>query len=405
MELYLQFGHGMMEHSQVLLGMWRGGTVILSPRDLEPQQLVKLSASLRKANGQVLFDPQFYLPSEDHDKLQKHDYWPVNYASGLFWSGAELVRLLERLVDLNNDLNTESFILPGLFAQAADGGWLHRQETVIEAALGLGIPSKQLYATVALSGDAAKNDTQIYNILEEAVAWNIGGVYLVCEHPKGEYLVSDPNWLANVLDLTAGFRLLGKKVIIGYCNQQMLIAASAGANAIASGTWMNVRSFPPDKFRKTYAEDFKQRTTWYYCPQALSEFKIGFLDIAQKQGILNMLEPPGEYRSDYANILFAGPQPTTVDFEEKISFRHYLQCLKKQVEEAYKESFEETVAFHEQLLDRADRLLDVLHNAGVRGQNRDFKENGREAIDVNRAALATLKSGSGPRLRRNWNSL
>lgn len=405
MELYLQFGHGMMDHSRILLGSWGGGTVILSPRDLDPNQLRKLSAALRKANGQVLLDPQFYLPSEDHDQLQKHDYWPVSYASGLFWSGAELIRLLESLIDLNNELNTESFILPGLFAQAADGGWMHRQETVIEAALGLGIPSNRLYATVALSGDAAKNDTQIYNILEEAADWNIGGVYLVCEHPKGEYLVSDPNWLANVLDLTAGFRLLGKKVIIGYCNQQMLIAASAGANAIASGTWMNVRSFPPDKFRKTYAEDFKQRTTWYYCPQALSEFKIGFLDIAQKQGILNMLETLGEYQSNYANLLFAGPQPTTVDFEEKISFRHYLQCLKKQVEEAHKESFEETVAFHEQLLDQAEELLDILHNAGVRGQNRDFKEKGKEIIDVNRAALATLKSGSGPRLRRNWNSL
>lgn len=405
MELYLQFGHGMMDHSKILLDAWGGGTVILSPRDLEPKQLTKFSQTLRKVNGNVLLDPQFYLPAEDHEKLQKHDYWPRNYASGLFWAGAELVQLLESLLDLNNELGTDSFILPGLFALDADGGWLHRQETVIEAALRLGVPSDRLYATVALSADAAKNNAQIYNILEEAVNWNVEGVYLVCEHPKGEYLVSDPNWLANVLDLTAGMRLLGKKVIIGYCNHQMLIAASAAANAIASGTWMNVRSFPPDKFRKSYADDFKQRTTWYYCPQSLSEFKIGFLDIAQRQGILSSLETSAEYNSQYADLLFTAPQPTAADFEEKISFRHYLQCLKKQVEDARKGSFEETVAYHEQLLERAKELLDTFHNAGVLGQNRDFNEKGKEIIDVNRAALATLKTGSGPRLRRNWNNL
>jgi hypothetical protein len=34
MELYLQFGYGMMEHTRRLVDEWDGGTVILSPRDL-----------------------------------------------------------------------------------------------------------------------------------------------------------------------------------------------------------------------------------------------------------------------------------------------------------------------------------------------------------------------------------
>ena len=43
MDLHLQFGYGMMDHCRHLVKSWSGGTVILSPRDLERKQLVKLS--------------------------------------------------------------------------------------------------------------------------------------------------------------------------------------------------------------------------------------------------------------------------------------------------------------------------------------------------------------------------
>src|SRR5262249_31079568 len=155
-------------------------------------------------------------------------------------------------------------------------------------------------------------------------------------------------WLANVLDMTAGFRLRRWDVAIGYCNQQMLTAGCASATAIASGTWMNVRSFPPDKFRKEYEDEIKKRTTWYYCAQALSEFKIPFLDIAMQQGVLMCMNTPSEMGSTYADILFQGPQPSTVQFTEQAAFRHYLHCLRHQAMEARRPTFDQTVAAHEQ---------------------------------------------------------
>jgi hypothetical protein len=90
---------------------------------------------------------------------------------------------------------------------------------------------------------------------------------VVCEHPNGGYLVDDPNWLANVLDIVAGLRLGEAEVIVGYCNHQLLVASTANASAMCSGTWMNVRSFPPDKFRTAYEEEIRcplseQRCDW-----------------------------------------------------------------------------------------------------------------------------------------------
>ena len=145
------------------------------------------------------------------------------------------------------------------------------------------------------NADTTRNQDHIASLLESAPGWTSDGFYIVCEHPNGDYLVQDPNGLANVLDLVAGLRLSGAKVIPGYCNHQMLAANLVQANAICSGTWMNVRAFPPDKFRSSYDEEIRQRATWYYCPQALSEYKIPFLDIAQRQKLLARMAPPPEF--------------------------------------------------------------------------------------------------------------
>lgn len=400
MELLLQFGYGMMDHSRSLVEAWGGGTVILSPRDLDAAQLDRLAASIVDlAGGRALLDPQFYLPDADHGRLTSHDFWPKDYSTGSFWSGDELRRLVRKLVARNEELGSQEIILPGLFAERVDDDWVARQAMVIEEAGS--VTNMPLLTTVALGADAVRSDEDVDEVLAAAERWRSQGVYLVCEHPRGDYLVTDHSWMANLLDLVAGLRLKGKRVVVGYCNHQMLALACAGASAIASGTWMNVRSFPPDKFRAQYDDEIKQRTTWYYAPTALSEYKLPVLDIAQKQGLLDELRTPLALGSSYADPLFAGAQPTAVRWTEQAAFRHYLQCLHAQVAAARKPTFEETCAAHEAALNDAEALLARLHAVAVRGQLRDF----RECVEVNRAALGVLISSRLGQMRRNWANL
>lgn len=402
MRLHLQFGYGMMDHSRNLVDGWGGGAVILSPRDLSPKQLNRLSAELRESpGGSVLLDPQYYDPRADHERLTDHEYWADGeYETGNFWP-AQLRTVLKKLWQLNVDLGTEAFILPGLLTERVDDDWLAQLKQVIVEAEPLVNNAKPLVLTVALAADALRRDDDVHAVLDVAHEWSVDAVYLVCEHPKGDYLVADASWMSNLLDLVAGLRLKKKRVIVGYCNHQMLALASCSATAIASGTWMNVRSFPPQKFRAQYEDEIKQRTTWVYCPAALSEYKLPFLDIAQKTGVLNEMRPEPELTTTAVDMLFGGAQPTTVGISEQAAFRHYLQALYKQATEARRPSFDATADAHEALLDRAEALLAQLHGAGVRGQSRDF----REAVDANRAALAVLRKNRGPLLRLKWGDL
>ena len=402
MELYLQFGYGMMEHCRILLSQWGGGAVIMSPRDLNPSQLRSFAADIGSLgdSSSVLLDPQFYLPHADHERLCSHEYWPDEYDTDFFWQGPGLNRLITQLNQLNNDLRCSFFILPGLLATQIDDDWLVIQESIIEEAQRLEqrIP---ILVTVALSGNVVCSQDQVGQLLDRSESWNPQGFYLVFEHPQGQYLVDNPNWLANVLDIVAGFKLRGMKVVVGYCNQQMLILSAAKADVIASGTWMNVRSFPPEKFRSVMDEEIRQRATWYYCHQSLSEYKIPFLDIAFRQGILNDMAPSNELDGGYVRELFSGAQPTSINFREQTAFRHYLHCLHEQALSSSTDTFDENITFHQNLLDSAEVLLRSLRGASVSGQHRDF----REMIDVNRAALTILLNTRGPMLRRAWASI
>jgi len=398
MELYLQYGWGMMKHCRELVAGWGGGGVILSPRDLRPDQLERLSQDMnRLPGGSVLLDPQFYLPHANHERLRSHEFWPDDYDTADFWQASGTDRLVRSIAELNERLSTSATILPGLLATAVTDDWLDRQEQLMATAQNLRLAGST-WATIALSSEATRLQDGIAELLERSEAWPVGGCYVVCEHPKGEYLVRDPNWLANVLDLVAGLRLQGKSVVLGYCNHQMLLASAAGANAIASGTWMNVRSFPPDKFRALYEDEVRRVANWYYCPQALSEYTVPFLDIASRQGLLDTMAPDRGWGGGYASHLFSGTQPSTAGLQQADSFRHYLHCLHSQVQQSAGRPFEETVQLHRTQLGEAANLLAKLRAAGVYGQHRDFSEN----VDIGLSAIAVLEATRGGMLRRSW---
>ncbi len=397
MKLFLQFGHGMMDHCRHLIGSFGNTSVLLSPRDLTENQIESLSNDIHELGGSTLIDPQFYDPRADHHGLVKHDYWPDDFDTSIFLSGPPLSTLLKKLIDLNNLGKTNKFILPGLYCDRMDDDWLEIQSAIIDESVHL-ISDKQRIATVCLSGETIRFEDQIEVLLNASEEWDVDGYYVVAEHPNGTYLADDPIWLSNLLTLCSGFKLQERQVIVGYSNHQLLCLACAGVDAIAAGTWLNVRSFSTEKFQEPDAESVSRRVKWYYCPQTLSEYKLPFLDMAFRRGVLGSLAVLQEYNSHYADVIFAGAQPSTTNYSEQQSFRHYLTCLRHQCSTASRSSFSETINYHSALMDDVEGMIKVAHRAGVRGQNRDFAD----FVDVNRAAIDAFIDTRGFVLERLW---
>jgi hypothetical protein len=389
-------GHGMQSMCKELSEAWNGATVILSPQNLYPtEKLAPFAAYLRKANGSVLFDPQLYSPRKYHKNLEQHAYWTQDSATKIALGDCEA--LLSALADINKQISSEAFILPSSIIDKIDARWGKVQGAIASQARSLA-NGRQTLLTVALGKEVLADDSQIESISRFAEKWDVDGIYLVCEHPDRHYLVDNPIWVANLLSLVAGLKRLNKMVIVGYANHQMLPLALAKCDAIASGNFLNVRWFQPEHFETTDDDEMSRRTTWFYCPQTLSEFKVTYLDVAKRNEVLDTMATPVQLQNEYSQVLFSGAIPSSTNYKEPHSFKHYLHCLKIQCEKATKTSYTTTLDAHFAQLETAGQILDGLHNVRIKGQDRDF----REIVDVNEAAIQIFDKEFRFAMTKEW---
>ena len=245
------------------------------------------------------------------------------------------------------------------------------------------------------------DEEQIERIVAYAEEWDVDGIYIVCEHPQNLYLVEKPLWVTNLMSLVAGLKRQKKKVIVGYASHQMLCLALTKCDAIASGNFLNLRWFQPEHFVTELDKSPSRRAIWYYCPQALSEYKIPFLDIAKRMNLLDRIEPAGSMKSKYCDMLFSAALPSSSGYGEKQAFRHYLYCLSIQCRTSVRKSYVETRDAHIMMLQTTEQLLNGLNEKGIKGQNRDFME----IIDVNRAAIAAFDMSYQFPMIQEWDDI
>jgi hypothetical protein len=401
MDLLLQAGYGMKKHCVELISSWGGGTVILSPKDMTIEQLQNISDQLRQKNGTVLIDPQFYYPHSLNPKLQIHPFWPESYDTNSFFSGKGIERLINGLItSYIEPMHASAFILPMPKLDDIDESWDKITDLIINETLKkkLSIP---MYCTLCLSDTILRDENKTHELLERIETYPVDGFYIIPIHPQDNYLVDDMSWLINLIDLCAGLKICKKTVIAGYSSHQFLFLALAKIDAICAGTWLKTRRFLIGDFDNSEPQGQGRRSIWYYCPQALSEYQINFLDIAYRLKYLDTLKTPSDFGSQYADILFGGAQPTTVSFSESQAFRHYLQCLKFQCGEVLKTTYDETLKYLKLIFETASELTTLNRSKGIRGNYRDFSE----VVESNLAILDAFNTLRGLVYRHKWKDL
>lgn len=396
MDLYLQFGYGMIAHTRDLLAEWGEGGVVLSPRDLNPEQLIRVSTEVAQGGFEALIDPQVYARASDHPRLTEHPYWselPPQTTIGLS-DGADHADLFEALASLNSQGGTAAGIIPALMASDVSDAWLeHLDSLAATATATLGADS---YLTIAVSLEAIKDEAAVDRIIDQASHWATSGCYVLVE--QSDYLMTDPLWYGGLLTLVAGLSLAGKRVIVGYQNHMGLVLASTGAQAICSGTWLNVRNFSLDRFYQADPDAISRRAAggWYYAPQVFAEYKMPFLDAAQRLGVLDDLRTSAPLPDTYCHALFAGPQPSTIAWGERNAFRHYLHVLRAQAQAYSAGAYSSILQALRRDLQHASQAQRDLASEGVVGQDRQNPD----ALDAALAGLALLDRALGARLRR-----
>lgn len=403
MELFLQFGHGMKQLTLDLAKKWNGASVILSPRDMTPKQLSVWSKDFEKYGVQCYFDPQCYCPKSALKRLEQYSYWDSNLNTHLQSNKNPIDEKIENIRYYNDIANTKAYILPSILHDY-DSNWADtfsfQSKRFIESAHKI-MNDKPIFSTLALpKGFLVQNEETIDPVLQEILEWDVDGYYVIAESPERKYLVDNPIWLSNVLQICATLKIAGKKVIFGYGNHQLLPLALLKVDAMASGTWLNVRSFTN---RFVGVDGQKRKSTWVYYPEALSEYKLSFMDWAfHNKYLASMKSKNKDFLDENINKIFqATAQPSATGFNETDAFKHYLCCLRHQIMILDKTRYKDSLESYEVLLNTAEREIERLEKGGVYAQARSF----RDVIDVNRAAVARVDRTLGFSLEMSWDSM
>lgn len=403
MELFLQFGHGMKALTLDLSKKWNSTSVILSPRDTTPEQLTAWSVEFHKAGIKCYFDPQCYCPKSELKRLSQYSYWDSNLNTNLQQGNTIIDQRIQEIKKYNDIVKSEAYILPSILNDY-DPSWAKRFMLQSKRFVDAGhkyMGDKPLFATLALpKGFLVQSENTIEPMLQEILDLDVDGFYVIAEALERKYLTDNPMWLSNILYICAAIKISGKKVIFGYGNHQLLPLSLLKADAMASGTWLNVRSFT-NRFIDT--DEQKRKSTWVYYPEALSEYKLSFMDWAFNHGYLaSMKSKDKDFLDENINKIFqSSVPPSATGFNETDAFKHYLCCLRHQVSLLNRPSYQETFESYEMLLTTAEREIERLEKCGVYAQARSF----RDVIDVNRAALTQLDKSYGFLLKMSWDSL
>lgn len=398
MELYLQFGYGMKKISMDLSKEWGGTTAILSPRDISPAQLKTWRSGFEKTKVQTLFDPQMYYPKDIHKGLLKYEYWDSSFRTHLESNTSYEEKLIKTILEYNDIAGCLDFIIPSAMYEYDvywKGRWVRQCNKLIEASKKY-VKERKLLLTIALPETLLlQAEEVIEEVISEAINFDVDGYYIIAHPPKGQYLVDAPMWLSNLMQICAALKLHGKHVIMGYGNHQLLCLSATGIDAMATGTYLNVRHFS-NKFKED--DSIQRKSVWYYYPAALSEYKMGFLDVAYNAKVLQQMKPSKEMDRGYVDLLFSDALPTSTSFSETMAFMHYLNCVKCQMKNLRKSTYRETISANEVMLETAMRRIEYLEKHGVYAQTRSFKD----IVDVNRAALQRLDAVRGFQLNMEW---
>lgn len=401
MELYLQFAWGMKKIVSELSRDWGGVTTILSPRDISPKQLEIWNKEFKKANVKTLFDPQCYYPKCNHKGLVQYNYWDPSFATKMMSNTSFEEELIKSILEYNYIAETCEFIIPSnmlIYDEKWYDRWRKSTERLANASRKI-VKDRKIILTLSIPDSVLlQKEDEIEKIIEATEKLDVDGYYIIAHPPQDAYLVDTPMWLVNLIQLCAGLKLQDRKVIMGYGNHQLLCLTATGIDAMATGTYLNVRRFT-NKFEED--DSIMRKSVWYYYPTALSEYKMGFLDTAYNNGVLQQMKPTKEMDNGYVDLIFSDVLPSTTAFKEPMAFKHYLNCVKVQMRLLMKKTYTDTMIANEVLLENALRRIEYMEKNGVYAQARSFKD----MVDVNRSALQRLNKNRGFQLQQEWRNI
>ena len=367
---------------------------ILSPADFDRDRNKELAREFHDADGDVLFDPQFYIPRADRENLESYDYFGEHGGTDFDTAdvGGNLTELCEHLIELQDWLEVDAYLSPArtldTFSTTKIDEWLDYTEAFIDVvdSKGREIP---VLASLPLEGKSLNDKDQRDTLLNRITGVDPDGFYVSVEFDQSNrYPLSGASNIYSYLDLLNTLRKNRFEILVGHTHHVAHLFLGIGINAFASGHYNNLRAFDQRRWDPDDNQGGGRLVTKYYTDKLLNELRLDpDLDLMyQKSGFdMDKIRMASPYDTPLFN---SSDPPSTVGWNfRRGAWDHYLWACYKISRQYRGKSLTERYDAAMSKIEEAEELFgDVQSEFGMMAE-----PEGR-IFDDWRTALSTMKS-------------
>lgn len=231
---------------------------VLSPRDDEPSSLSAYASSLQtilKGGGLVLFDPQFYattIASAKDGKLPSYPYYVPSLTRASF-GPANVQTYAESVLDFQSGLALDRWISPTVLFSGFRDPWSQAALSLAQASIDTHKTlreKKPLLVSLVLDEQALRDRHSLDEYLDTISTFDAKGFYVIVRRNDPNYPAAyEEDVIVNLMYMT--YVLADRnsfEVVHGYTDLPGILLSPAGATAVGTGWYSNLRQFSMRRF-------------------------------------------------------------------------------------------------------------------------------------------------------------
>ena len=231
-----------------------GEGLILSPVHKKHEDVQKLDKNIKT---QSIFDPQFYLPNSQKEKLKTYPFFPETISPDSFSTGDFPLVALEaakQCIEFQVQNRFSRIVIPARYFDQMYPDFIERQNSYTVhpflKALQHKKVQKPVYLTLPLTSHMIMSQIYRTQILNWATSFpEINGVYIIAAPPdEGLKQVQSEEFLFSYMSFLHQLRKADLEVLVGYSNTEGLLYLMVEGCDITFGAFENTRMFSIDKF-------------------------------------------------------------------------------------------------------------------------------------------------------------
>jgi len=252
MKIYQQAGHNTSWNLESLKQDSACDGIIFSPVHYPHNALTQVDKTI-KANS--LFDPQFYVPDSQKQKLNTYSFFPEKLMNGFVTSDYATYahESAKACIQFQLSCGFEAIVIPARYFDDLVSDYVAKQKAfTVEpflAALEDFNVTTDVYLSLPVTAAMLSDDDYRTKLLNWVTSYQeVTGVYLLVCHDETTKQITDYKKLKSHLDFVNELKASGLKLICGYAGTEGLLLTTALIDAVTVGAYENTRGFSIDKF-------------------------------------------------------------------------------------------------------------------------------------------------------------